>query len=593
MSGNKTVKLGTMENLDAWENATTSMGVTGKDPTKEAKFKRTTETQQDEYRSLYAEDWLFARSIDAVAEHGTQKWIRIKAKNEAGTVVKPSFGSSVLMALQNLNAREAFEDAWKLDRLEGGAYILIGANGNEDPDSYREELTPENTKSIDFLNVLSYRDLEPALLEENTGTRTNQRGIQLDPTKPNYMMPEAYKLTAVAGERRTIIHNSRVIRFTGLRRPLGAEEYQERGMSITDRIYDTMQLYGTAVGNFGAMFRLMSQTILTIKDYASMMAADKNDEGAGLILKRLQAFAMQLGAFNMAVLDETETIDVRTIDFTNASVALLRMFDLVSGAAETPLSILFGQAPSGLSTDDEGGRKSFFSMVARLQSGKLRRGLTHLVGLLMSTEAVQTDDKEDIAQWSVEFVPLDEPSKLEAATIEKTESETDAARVREGIITDLEARTRLSKDPNSPYDLDETFESFDKTPEVEDDDDVVDDTKEDEPEDKTVIEGDKPGIAGDVQTSVLNGAQVSSMVDVIKQAVEKSISRESAKAILIAAFGFDDTTAESMLGPQDFEPKEKAIPAAFGGVKNGDPSKNEDGKDKPGSPKPPFEKQAE
>jgi hypothetical protein len=69
----------------------------------------------------------------------------------------------------------------------------------------------------------------------------------------------------------------------------------------------------------------------------------------------------------------------------------------------------------------------------------------------------------------------------------------------------------------------------------------------------------------------MNGAQISSLVDVIKAAGAKEISRESAAAILTLAFaGVTPADAERLLGPAGFEPvPPEPKPGPFGGGPRG------------------------
>jgi hypothetical protein len=57
------------------------------------------------------------------------------------------------------------------------------------------------------------------------------------------------------------------------------------------------------------------------------------------------------------------------------------------------------------------------------------------------------------------------------------------------------------------------------------------------------------GVAEGVQAQVLNGAQVTAIVDVAGKVGKNEISRESAIAILGVAFGFTPTKADEILGP--------------------------------------------
>jgi phage-related protein (TIGR01555 family) len=527
--------------FDAWTNAITALGVAGKDAQTATAFEREREISREQLMALYEQEWLFARCIDAVPEYGTQKWIRVGARSETGSIVRPKWSTAILDKLEKLKARERFEHAWKMDRLEGGSYIVIGTNNSTD--SLEAPLTPESVKTVDFLNVISRYDVNPYSTQ-----------IERNPTKPNFLMPEIYTLAGTAQK----IHSSRIIRFDGLKKPSTAAEFNEYGISISSRIFDAVRKFGDAFGYFSGSFRKMVMGILQMKGLANMMAADEESEA--LLMKRLSAMALAASAFNMTLLDEDEVYQNASIDFTGAGAAILRVMDLVAGAAETPLSILFGQAPTGLSTDDESGRRAFYSMVARQQGSKLRAPLRWLVELIMNSDDVTLGGDTGDLSWFLEFVPLDEPTSKERAEIERNEAETDSIRVREGILTEIEARSRIAKDPQSPYDLDEGFEPQ-PTPGLED--------PELEPADDPNIEsGDKPGVGEDVQSKIPNGEQMKQQREIIGDVAAGRISRESGIAFLVFNFGMDGKTAAAMLGPEGFEPR-KPEPSPMPGQQPG------------------------
>jgi hypothetical protein len=87
--------------------------------------------------------------------------------------------------------------------------------------------------------------------------------------------------------------------------------------------------------------------------------------------------------------------------------------------------------------------------------------------------------------------------------------------------------------------------------------------------------------------TAFTGVQVSALVDVVKAAMAKEISRESAAAIIELAFPVDAAAALRILGPENFEPvKPEPPPAPFGG---GAPAGDPDGEidPKPGASKAP------
>jgi hypothetical protein len=96
----------------------------------------------------------------------------------------------------------------------------------------------------------------------------------------------------------------------------------------------------------------------------------------------------------------------------------------------------------------------------------------------------------------------------------------------------------------------------------------------------------------------MNGAQVSSLVEVVRAVHAEEIPRESGIGILQVAFKLSPAAAASVMGPETFKPKEPK-PTGFGGPpgaggfpKPGDDKSEPGGNDgsKPPGGKPPFGK---
>jgi hypothetical protein len=86
----------------------------------------------------------------------------------------------------------------------------------------------------------------------------------------------------------------------------------------------------------------------------------------------------------------------------------------------------------------------------------------------------------------------------------------------------------------------------------------VPDVRTDDPVDDLPTAPTAP--TGDPKQS-LNGAQVTSMVEVITAVVERRIPREAAATILQVAFGLDDATSNQLLGPASFAPAPAQVEA--------------------------------
>lgn len=124
--------------------------------------------------------------------------------------------------------------------------------------------------------------------------------------------------------------------------------------------------------------------------------------------------------------------------------------DELAAVSEIPLSKLFGQAPTGLSTDDASGERNFNDTIATKQRRILRPVLERMIEFLIAAKRVPTVPMD---KWSLEFKPLSEPTEQDKATTDKTKAETDTLLVSQGIISETEARSRWKSDPSTPYTL--------------------------------------------------------------------------------------------------------------------------------------------
>jgi len=77
----------------------------------------------------------------------------------------------------------------------------------------------------------------------------------------------------------------------------------------------------------------------------------------------------------------------------------------------------------------------------------------------------------------------------------------------------------------------------------------------DSPADSPAV-GAAEGASAEIQKQALNGAQITSLVDVIASAAKGTISRESAGAALRLAFQISVAESDQLLGPEEFVPSD-------------------------------------
>jgi hypothetical protein len=138
------------------------------------------------------------------------------------------------------------------------------------------------------------------------------------------------------------------------------------------------------------------------------------------------------------------------------------MMDHFSATVEIPLSILFGQAPSGLSTDDESGKRTFYDSIATKQRRSMAKHLRFLLLCLLTARTGPTKGRVP-AKHGFEFLPLEEPNDEQKANTRLTNATAREKDVQNNVISEEEARTELQNDRRVPYTLsDETSPDFDE-----------------------------------------------------------------------------------------------------------------------------------
>lgn len=423
---------------DGWGNIVTGLGQTNKDARVQTRYCTREPINQVTLESLYEQDDIFHLIVDRVPEHGTRRWIRITGATDKSGRPDKDFSRKALEELEKVDAQAKIYDLWRLWRLYGGAAIIIGADDGSG-DRLDRPLNLATMKALRFLNVVNRWEITPGLRDR-------------DPLSPNFRQPETYTLNGTA----QTIHHTRVIR---LDRHQVASDLSVRGVDgwdlpVVEHVWEPLRQFGSLYGYAEGLFQDLMQGVVTLKGL-SMMLAQKDGGGDKAVLTRLQTMALVRSTLNMIVLDDGETYERRSQTPTGLADIIIRFMDRLAAAAEMPLSILFGQAPTGLSTDDQGGRRAFYDSVSNKQRRLLRKPITRLLDILIAAKEGPFKGKAP-DQWAIDFVPLEEPSEKEIAEQRNLEAQTEERLINLGVVSPEEVRGRYINDPNCPWPLDAT-----------------------------------------------------------------------------------------------------------------------------------------
>ena len=226
-----------------------------------------------------------------------------------------------------------------------------------------------------------------------------------------------------------------------------------------------------------------------------------------------------------------------------------RLMLRLSAASGIPVSILFGQGPTGLDNTAEGDIEIWGSTVESKQETELRDPLERIVELLLKSKDGPTAGKEPDG-WSLLFNPLRQMTEQQTVDLRSKQAETDERYILASVLSENEVRQ--SRFAGEQYSIETQLDES----ELEDPDAMVAAAIEMERANTT-----QPGatIAGSektpvvVPTEALNGAQVSALIDLATKVAARELGLESALAIMTTAFPIDEERARRILANPEIE----------------------------------------
>lgn len=501
---------------------------------------------------------------------------------------------------EELELLPTLHEALCYEAAYGGAAILIGAN--DGATSLEQPLVVKRVRSVDFLTALEPREIVPVAWYG-------------DPRAPKYGKPAIYQLTpSVPGvtvdkkihAQSVRIHESRLIVFSGVRvtrRNLSA--LGGWGDSILTRVYRVLRDFNVSWGAAGILVADFAQAVYKMKGLNELLQEDAKD----LFKQRMLGMELSRSVARAVMIDADDEFERKQTPVSGLPDLLDRFATQLAAAADLPLPLLMGESPGGLNASGASGDqlRMYYDRVASQAKRKVVPAIRRITSCIFQALGGEPET------WTIKPRPLWQLTEKEQAEARKIQMEVDTGYMDRGVLEGDEVRE--SRFGGDSY-------SYETSLQERDDDAIsaeamaayaaeADGTKamcqacgrmgepgkpcpSGEPlcppipaaapaEAPKPVEGGiapKPGAPApssggtpaptvapgrEIQKEAMNGAQISSLLEVITAANDKAISRESASAVLRLAFQISGEDAESLLGPKDFEPVKPPEPAPFGG----------------------------
>lgn len=344
--------------------------------------------------NAYRGAWLPRKIIDIPAMDACRAWRDWQAKSaQIGDIEDEE---------KRLNVRGKVLEAKIKARLFGGAAIFIGTGDARPEDEFRPETVKK--RGVQYLNVMTRRQLIAGEIEN-------------DPQSSFYGRPRWYEMTSQTGVVR--IHPSRLVIFTGAQRPdddiAGAID-QGWGDSVLASTLTAIQQADATAANIAS---LVFEAKIDVVRVPEMMASLSDPVYRERLLERFSLAAAAKGNNGTLILDKEEEYDQKSASFATLPDLMDRFFQQVSGAADIPMTRLFGQSPGGLNASGEADLRNYYDRVSAGQELEMRPAMALLdEALIRSGLGSRPDDV--FYTWT----PLWQISQKERADIGKINAET-------------------------------------------------------------------------------------------------------------------------------------------------------------------------
>ncbi|MBB4569219.1 hypothetical protein GGE67_000729 [Rhizobium leucaenae] len=286
--------------------------------------------------AAYRGSWLPRKIVDIPALDSCRKWRNWQAESDQIGAIEAEE--------RRLNLRGKVLEASKKGRLFGGAALFIGT-GDTDP-SLPLEVERVGKGGLKHLTVLTRRQLAAGEIDR-------------DPTSEWYGRPKCYTLTGANGSQ-VAIHPSRLVIFNGAMAPdedfggtLGQRGHGW-GESVLTATFDAIKNADSTAANIASLIFEAKIDIIKVPQFSANIGNQAYEDA---VLRRYTLANTIKGVNGTLILDSEEEYDSKSAPLAGLTDILMAFMQIVSGAADIPVTRLLGQSPAGLNATGDGDMK--------------------------------------------------------------------------------------------------------------------------------------------------------------------------------------------------------------------------------------------
>lgn len=489
-----------------------------------------TERSRTAHNRVGARRYLTYQELDSLQQMGLVQRVNGELPRDGArpfTVAipdEPDLASATLDALDGLNVQGKCGLAGKRAREYGGAALWIVCEGGGAPN---EPLDLSQVQRIKNLVLIDRFELQARPAPDSPSYFVS------DPGNPAYGSPASYYYVPSQGGTLYEIHASRLVRFMGDDVPerLRLGWYDGWGAPAIEGAYNSFSQLWAGQQSGAELIQEFGHMIYTLDNLAEIMSGDRRDELSEWMAIQAEARS----TLRATILGKGQSAERPTIPLSGWSDVFNELKVMFASEVGMPMSKLFQQGPGGLSTTDQNALADWSARVQSWQDEQYRPALNQVMTVLFASKQGPTGGAMP-SQWEIEVEPYEVPTQREEAETTKLYADTTTALVSAGIMSAEDARETMRSKPGLVIGLEADQEA----------------------DEGGALNPDLATPEGvSAQDTALNGAQISSMLEIIRTVWAGEISLESGVAAMMRALLVDEQTARELIGDRPANP---AIP---------------------------------
>lgn len=375
--------------------------------------------------AMYRDSWIVRRIVDIIPADMLKNWITITSG------LSPDLLKKIDIELRRTQLIKKIQEGMCWGRLYGGALGIMLIRGQGSPEQLAMPLRLEEMVPGDFAGFVT--------LDRWNGVSPSSELVD-DITDSEYGLPEAYLVTDPIDGTMTRIHHSRCIRFVGNNLPFWEKQAELYwGASVIEAIFDELKKRDNVSWNIAQLTFMANLRVLKMQDLGTTLGATDPVSQAELY-RTLTAQNWLASNMGIQIMDAADGLETHQYTFGGLADCYQQFIMDISGAAEIPVTKLFGRSPSGLNATGESDLQNYYDMIGEKQESLLRPILNKMLPpLMMSLFGAVPDDLD------FDFNPVSEPTDKERSDLAKSGTDNVVAAVNAGLVSKRTALKELKQ----------------------------------------------------------------------------------------------------------------------------------------------------